>query len=255
MTTRNRIRTLSLSLVSAIAVAASANAGVIDFGGFSHGQIMTNQLQGSDGVTISANNPNRAFDIAAIFDTEFAGSTPDPDLIGPNWDAGNLAPNTSLGNALILSQTSALSSPGILATPNDEGSRPAGELILDFDSQITSIGFDLIDVESITSEDGMVQFYLNGVLLDSIAFDEFVTAGQFFDPTVVYGNNSANRINPIGINDLDPMSRGTATGFDRVVFVLGGSGAIDTIQYVPEPATLSLLTLGGVALIRRRRTA
>ncbi|MCB9853438.1 MAG: PEP-CTERM sorting domain-containing protein [Phycisphaerales bacterium] len=254
MTTTNRIRTFTFSLMAGLAVAANASAGVLDFDGFAHGQIMTNQLQASDGVTISADNPNRAFDIAAIFNTNFAGMTPDPDLVAP-WDAGNLAPNTNLGNALILSQTSTLSAPGILAVPNDEGSRPAGKLILDFDSIITSVGFDLIDVESITSEDGMVMFYLNGVLLDSIAFDEFVTPGQFYDPTVVYGNNSANRISPISIGDLDPASRGAALGFDRVVFALGGSGAIDTIQYVPEPATLSLVVLGGITMIRRRRTA
>lgn len=251
MTTQKTLG-ITFSLIATLAFSANARAGVLDFNGFTHGQIMTNQLQASDGVTISANNPNRSFDIAAIFNTNFAGSTPDPDLVSP-WDAGNLAPNTDLGNALILSQTSTLSAPGILAVPNDEGSRPAGELILDFDTQINSIGFDLIDVESITAEDGMVMFYLNGVLLDSIAFDEFVTAGQFFDPTVVFGNNSANRISPISIGDLDPSSRGTATGFDRVVFALGGSGAIDTIQFVPEPATLSLLALGGIALIRRRR--
>lgn len=254
MTITNRLRIVTFSLVAALAATGSANAGVLDFNGFAHGEIMTNQLQASDGVTISAVNPNRPFDIAAIFDTNFAGSTPDPDLLRP-WDAGNLAPNTDLGNALIIAQTNTLSSPGILAVPNDEGNRPAGQLILDFDSPITSVGFDLIDVESITSEDGAIQFYLNGMLLDSIAFDEFVTPGQFYDPTVTYGNNSANRINPIGINDLNPATRGSATGFDRVVFAMGGSGAIDTIQYVPEPATLSLLALGGIALIRRRRTA
>ncbi len=256
MTTTNRFRIITtLCITAALAIASTANAGVLDFNGFTHGQIMTNQLQASDGVTISAINPHRAFDIAAIFDTQFAGATPDPDLIGPAWNGGNLAPNTVLGNALILSTNNALSAPGILATPNDEGERPAGQLILDFDSLITSIGFDLIDVESITAELGEVRFYLGGALLDAIGFDEFVMAGQFFDPTVAYGDNSANRISPIGIGDLNPGTRGNAAGFDRVVFALGGSGAIDTIQFVPEPTTLSLVALGGIALIRRRRTA
>ena len=107
------------------------------------------------------------------------------------------------------------------------------------------------------AEDGAVNFYLNGTLLDSVAFDEFVTIGnEFYDATVAYGNNSANRIAPISIGDLTlaPQNAGAA-GFDQVVFSLGGSGAIDTITFVPEPATMSLLALGGVASIRRRRTA
>ena len=46
------------------------------------------------------------------------------------------------------------------------------------------------------------------MLIDSVGFDEFVMPGQFFAPTVAYGNNSANRIQPIDINDLG----GTGTG-------------------------------------------
>ena len=68
------------------------------------------------------------------------------------------------------------------------------------------------------------------------------------DPTVKFGDNSANRISPI-------------SGFgvaNRVVFNMGGSGAIDNLaaEVVPEPA--SLLVWGGLAAVgrgfaRRRR--
>lgn len=249
---------MALAACCGFGATQSARAGLIDFNGFVHGEIITDQLKVSDGVSISANNFSESFDIAAIFNTQFAGSTPDPDLIGPAWGGGNLAADgVELGNALILAGNSKLSAPGILATPNDEGDRPAGELIFDFDSLQTSIGFDLIDVESITAELGSIEFYLDGVLLDAIWFDEFVTMGNaFFDATVAYGNNSANRIAPIGIGDLTlDQNNANAAGFNRVVFSLGGSGAIDTINFIPEPATLSFLALGAVALIRRRRTA
>ncbi len=255
---KQTITALALAAVVGFGTLKTARADLIDFNGFVHGEIITDQLKLSHGVSITANNFSEPFNIAAVFDTQFAGSTPDPDLLGPSWALGNLAAaNTVLGNALILATDDALSAPGILASPNDEGDRPAGEITLAFDSVQTSLGFDLIDVESIVAEMGSIDFYLNGVLLDSVGFDEFTTMGnEFFDATVAYGNNSANRIAPISIGDLtlNPQNAGAA-GFDQVVFSLGGSGAIDTITYVPEPATMSLLALGGVALIRRRRTA
>jgi len=233
-------------------------SGVVDFEEFVHGEILADQLKVSDGISITAVNFSEPFNIAAIFNTQFAGATPDPDLIGPAWAGGNLAAlNVELGNAVILATDDELSAPGILATPNDEGDRPAGEIIFEFASLKTMLGFDLIDVESIVAEDGSVDFYLDGELLDSVGFDEFVTMGnEFYDPTVEYGNNHANRIAPISLSDLTLSDENAdAEGFNRVVFSMGGSGAIDTINFIPEPTTLSLLALGGVALIRRRRSA
>ncbi len=60
----------------------------------------------------------------------------------------------------------------------------------------------------------------------------------FYDPTVQFGDNSANRIAPIGgFGD-----------FNRAVFSMGGSGAIDNVQVIPEPGTLAVWTLlSGIA--------
>lgn len=248
----------SLMLVISLTTQRSEGAGVVDFNGFVHGEILTDQLKISNGISISATNATEPFGIAAVFNTQLGGPTPDPDLLGPDWSGGNLAAlNAELGNAMILSNNDTLSAPGILATPDDEGDRPAGEIILDFDMLQTMVGFDLIDVESIVAELGSIDFYLDGVLLDSVGFDEFVTmGGEFFDATVEYGNNSANRIAPIRLSDLTLSPQNAdAEGFNRLIFSLGGSGAIDTINFVPEPTTLSLLVLGGVALVRRHRMA
>ncbi len=249
---------IALGLILGLMTARTNAAGTIDFEEFVHGEILADQLKISHGVSITANNFTEPFNIAAVFNTLFEGVTPDPDLLGPSWSGGNLAAlNEVLRNSMILATDDALAAPGILASPNDEGDRPAGEITLTFDSMKTGLGFDLIDVESIVAEDGAVNFYLDGTLLDSVGFDEFVTVGnEFYDPTIEFGNNSANRIAPITLGQLTlSPENAEAEGFNRVVFSLGGSGAIDTIQYIPEPTTLSLLVLGGAALIRRRRSA
>ena len=52
---------------------------------------------------------------------------------------------------------------------------------------------------------------------------------------------------PTGTPDL-----GAANWAQDVVAISGGN-AVDTIIYVPEPATMALLGLGGLAVLRRRR--
>ena len=122
---KQTITALALAAVVGFGTLKTARADLIDFNGFVHGEIVTDQLKLSHGVSITANNFSEPFNIAAVFDTQFAGSTPDPDLLGPSWASGNLAAaNTVLGNALILATDNALSAPGILASPNDEGDRP-----------------------------------------------------------------------------------------------------------------------------------
>jgi hypothetical protein len=71
----------------------------------------------------------------------------------------------------------------------------------------------------------------------------------FYDPTVRYGDNSANRIEPIAARDLGMPF------FDRVVLNFGGSGGTDNLFFtpVPEPTSLVMLGLAVPALSLRRR--
>lgn len=215
-----------------------AGAQTIDFSGLAHGEIVSNQFAG---VTISAVNPNRSFDLAVAFDTTQIG-TADPDLEDPFVD-GNISGNTFLGNVLILQENDQGIGDGIADNPDDEGSRPAGQLIFDFDVSIQSFGFDLVDLEGAISETSTLEFFLAGSSVLSIDFTEF-EAGGAFDMGALYGNNTLNRIDEITVSG----------GFDRAVINLGGSGAIDNVNYtVPAPGALALLGLGGLVAGRRRR--
>ncbi len=232
--------------VSACATAAHAIP-VLTFDPAMHGEIITNQYAGSHGITVSANNLNRSFDLAVAFNSLLTG-TADPDLEGPPWSGGNLAPDTVLGNMLILQENNTGIGDGIADNPDDEAGRPAGDLIFDFATAQTQFGFDLIDVEGTMEENGMVSFFLGGGMVGApIALSDITNiASPFFDPTVTFGDNTANSLGPWDAADFG------AINFDRVVIRLGGSGAVDNIA-VPTPGAGAIL--GGLALagLRRKR--
>jgi hypothetical protein len=154
----------------------------------------------------------------------------------------------SLGNLLIIQESGQPDVNDMLinAVPDDEGARPAGTITFNFDSLINSFGFDFIDVEGEVEFNGgyFASFYNGGTMINQVLFAGF----QGLDNTIVWGNNSVNRIDPSIILPSMP--------FDQVVIGLGGSGAVDNIVFtqVPEPSTLLLLGSGlvGLGFARRR---
>ncbi|MEE8510658.1 MAG: PEP-CTERM sorting domain-containing protein, partial [candidate division NC10 bacterium] len=100
---------------------------------------------------------------------------------------------------------------------------------------------------------GFFQAMNNGTVIGTVSFEDFITAGSFFDSSVMFGNNSVNRIDPILASDFG------AAAFNKVVFNFGGSGGLDEVVFapVPEPGTLLLIGSGlvglGVGARRRNR--
>lgn len=262
---RRGIASVFLSTIFASNAFAVTHTIDFDLAGITHGTVIDTEYQ-SIGVTISANNPNRTKDYAVAYDstpgTSLTKSTDnDTDLTGPNWGNGNIASsNPVLGNVLIIQETSNWTqksgcSSGKCNTPDDEGTRPAGDLIFDFDLAITEFGMDLIDVEGPTeygSDKGYVAAFFSsaGSLLGSLGFGDFISRDG-----AVYGNNSVNRISPIDfVNDL-----GITSDVQRVVVNFGGSAAIDNILFstksvsVSEPEAFTLFGFGAFLIWLRRR--
>lgn len=247
--------TRTTSWILAVALMAglgTSSAGVITFDSIAHGEEASTQIPG---LTISAENfsfdeetgahPN----LALGFDTGETG-TADPDLEGPSWAGGNLSTGElaalELGTAIIIAENDADGNgDGLVDSPDDEGNRPAGVITFAFDAPILSVGFDLVDVEGVDEEPGnLATFLMGGVVLASIPFSEFLPGG-LHDQGAVFGNNTVNRIAPIG--GFGP--------FDTVAITLGGSAAVDNLVFgAPAPGVVGLLALGLGALgLSRRR--
>jgi hypothetical protein len=221
--------------------------------GLSDGEVVTDQYLATHGVTISAINVSRDWDLAAIFDTSVTHSpSHDPDLEAP-WAGGNLPRDMVLNNALMISEADDADGDGFVDRIDDEGRRPAGSLIFDFEGQVSSFGFDVIDVESVSANqaDAELAFYMGATEV----VIEFATLLGRLDPTygaVTWGNydNSANRIAPFTASEVG------LSYFDRVDIRLGGSAAVDNINWsVPDGgATALLLGMGlfGLSSLRKR---
>jgi len=210
-----------------------AEALVLDFDDLSSGEIVSSQFLESYGVMISANNPTGP-DIAIIFDS-LNPTGWDDDLAG-HWAGGNLASeNAVLDKILIIAENDIDKDlDGLIDDPDDEGSRPAGSLFFDFEYPLCSVGFDIIDVEGPSefgNDSGFVAtFFMDGSELARVGFDQFINENSlFFDSTIDYGNNKANRISPITVDALSVFTSTSITAFDKVEFNLGGSSAIDNI--------------------------
>ena len=252
------------SLLLLRASAASAVPIVLDFDtrddgvtDIVHGEVLTDQYLPNFGVSVAGFNDWGPEDYAVAFDSTLTG-TRDPDLEGPPppgvWDGGNLV-GVELGNLAIIQENSfdfdVSGIPLVVDKPDDEGRRPAGKIVIDFSTDMLHLEFDIVDREG-DVEDGYVEFWDDGVTLNSINFEEFATFGSaHYDPTVVFGNNTANHISTIDLTAIG------VTTFDRLVFRVGGSGAFDniTVNPIPEPGSAALFCAGAllVGFVLKRR--
>ena len=133
----------SLAGVAVLASAFIAQSGQamtieLDFdngGSIVHGQVIDNEYAGID---IWAENEGGGPDLAVAYDSDnrrnYNGR--DKDLEGAPWAGGNASDTTDSGNSLIIQENSRGCGDGVCNRPDDEGSRPAGSLYIDFNQAI-----------------------------------------------------------------------------------------------------------------------
>lgn len=230
-----------------LAPAPAARALTLDFEAFVNGEVLSGTTV--SGVTILANNPHKAFDYGAVFDTTVPGSNAQDLRAGsPAWSGGNLAESNlgfdpELGNILIVQKIGSDCDTGICSVPGDQG---GGDTSLDFffDTDISSIGWDAVDIDADEAFGSIIIH--SGATQISFAFEDLLAASLF-------GNHTANRFAPIQATDIGLQS------IDRITILFGGSGGVDNVVFepVPEPGTMALLGMGLLGLAsqgwRRRR--
>lgn len=245
-------------LVGVLSVASASADTIVSFDELPDGAEVTTQVLG---VTVAANNPHagapdaaRVYNFTAYPDLAYGGQQHDG-----GWDGGNIASFNTLGKGLVI------------AGPDPEKilerRRPAGDLIFDFDRPVSSFGLTLVDVEGpeefVTDTGYFIDFVRGGTSVLELDFADFITPGSsFYDPTIAFGNHTANRISPI------TAAQAGVANFDRVEVSLGGSAVVGSIRFdtagdaatdngskaVPSPsALLGGLSLLGIAALRRRR--
>lgn len=214
---------LTTASAAVILAAGVAQAAVLDFEGFGHGEQITSVTAGGVTATITVDS-NGAFDEAVAFNTGLTG-TADPDLEAPFSGSGSEFP----GNILIISEDGGA---------DDE--RLGGTITMSFSQPIDFLGFSAYDggLFEVTSAKG----------------DELLVADN-----VVAGDNLSNRIEVLdgnfdGVSVLNFIfmnsGEGASGGIDDIEFVLD-----DTPAPIPVPAAFPLLAagLGGLAFVARRR--
>ena len=237
---------LALPLLAA-GFAFPAAAATIDFDGLEPGSVPSD-LGG--GVTVSAVNANEdSLSTPVVYDFDGHPELSYGGQQAPFLGGGNVDPSEDLGNGLaILGPDSAK----IL-----EFRRPAGHLRFDFEQPVNAFGFTVVDVEGprefATDTGHFVSLFSAGEEVLRVDFADFLTEGSgFFDPSISFGDNSANRIGPI------EASLAGVDSFDAAVVALGGSAVVDRIRTttaaIPTPgaAGAGLLALAGFAARRRR---
>lgn len=206
--------------------AGAAQAAVIDFESFAHGEVVNSVSAGDITATVSADGNRSSVDRAVAFDTSLTG-TADPDLEAPFS-----GPVPTPGKVLIIPER-----PGVA---NDE--RFGGSITFQFSNLVDLTGFSTFDVFDnvgplvLTADTGQTQSFDTGS--GDGASDLFTG------------------LNFVGISTLtfDLPGSGAIDNLTVGLSEFGGGGG-ETPAPIPVPAALPLMLagLGGLAWVGRRR--
>lgn len=214
---------LTAATAAIIFSAGIAQAAVIDFEDFDHGDAVNSVSAGGVNATVTVVNPRRSIDQALAFDTSLTG-TRDPDLEAPFS-----GPVANPGKVLIIAENSRV--------PDDEA----------FGGTITFLFDRLVDFTSFAAFDAFDNVGPLVVSADTGQTQSFDTGS---------GDRASDLftdLNFVGISELTFSLPGSGA-IDDLTFEISEFGG-ETPAPIPVPAALPLMLagLGGLAWVGRRR--
>ncbi|MBK1855688.1 PEP-CTERM sorting domain-containing protein [Verrucomicrobiaceae bacterium 5K15] len=261
---------LLLALISAPCLLAQSVAN-LDFS-YAHGTVIDEQYAPL-GITISVNGGQN---IGIVYDSELGGINGDKIDGADNdlerlssagnptgWDGGNLGTDYNAGGLLIIQENAALASAPTYGSgenqitsasnynPDDNAS--GGTISFDINENLFDYHYFSVTLADF-EEDGLsystTLYGINGTI-ETYSFSDFTDpTNPRYDASIVGGDNFINSLPELSLSTGEKLSQ-VDIKFDN------SSGSVSGIvfsQYpVPEPSSITLLGLGAMGLLLRRR--
>ncbi|NBC10463.1 MAG: PEP-CTERM sorting domain-containing protein, partial [Planctomycetes bacterium] len=214
----------------------------------------TEQVSAAGGSELNAINSTVVFEQGLDSDgaVNLIDSTFDGDLInngsvslaGVNTITGNVSGTgefTGTGTALLTGSSSPGNSPGVLDFEGDLIYADTHTLLIELGSSggAPGVDFDQINVEGLLEIDGGLDVHLLDGFSPGVG-DSFL---------VLTGGETTGTFAGLGEGEVVT----SMNGVDLRITYAGGDGNDIALTAIPEPGSLALLAIGGLALIRKRR--
>ncbi|MHC5111586.1 MAG: PEP-CTERM sorting domain-containing protein [Planctomycetota bacterium] len=178
-----------------------------------------------------------------------------------------------LGAMLVVAFASASTFAGTVSfSPASADALPGDQLTMDLSVSSDALGnWDAISLLMGSNDLEIKDFAFSTEMTDNQAFDPFVTPGGLYNSDLLAGIFLLTATDNALVGTLTvTVPQGLAEGSYDVVVDSAFDGDLSniaagisqeglfgtaTINVVPEPATLGLLSLGGLAMLRRRKNA